>query len=85
MRKTTIKSRIYEYGKYYVTVTETKTTFNAWLTLKNYGISSYMFGWLKNQPTGETYTLPEFLELVENNIDDYIMSYRENMESWENL
>ena len=61
--------------------------FEAWIYQKDNGYKSFMFGLCKNQPDakdGETYiTYDRFIEIVENNLDEYIDSYIDDMDGIE--
>lgn len=80
MKKTNQKVTRYETKRYYVDIIEKKDSYEAWLTGKKYGISELMFGSAKVQHhiDGEEYrvTEPYFLELVEANLEDYIIGYK---------
>ena len=71
-----------EYGLYYVDIIETETQFDAWITGCRSGLSSFAFGELKQntyfgQPV--TITRKEFMEMVEENIDEYIDMWEEEL------
>ena len=79
------KTHIFESGKYRVYITEKRDMFEAWLTRKNYGEMSYMFGLPKKQNTldGQTYTIDfnHFCDLVEENLPEYKDIFA--LEHWE--
>lgn len=61
-----------------------ETQFDFWLQKENYGVKSYMFGWLADQTKAtidpHVYTRSEAIALALCNIDDYIDIYREEYE-----
>ena len=70
------------YGLYYVDIIETETEFDAWITGERHGLSTFAFGEMKQntyfgQPV--TMTRKEFMKLVEENIDEYIEMWEEDL------
>ena len=78
MDKTDIKITRYEQDGFWIDIVENTEDFEAWLTAKNYGISQLMFGVPKKQPTWGDIQHDIFLELVENNFDEYAELYMIN-------
>lgn len=75
MKKLSQKHERYQHGKYYIDIFEEKTTYEAYLRHKDYGVSDLMFGEPKTQTSYE-----EFLDLVKRNLPDYIETYKYNYE-----
>lgn len=69
MKKTDIEITRYEHGEFWVDIVhEPDGYYSAWLTHKDYGVSSMMFG--ADEP------LDSFITMVEANLDCYIEDYR---------
>ena len=78
-----VKITRYETECFWIDIIETEDMFEAWLTGKDYGVSNLMFGCPKEQSNGHNISADGFMELVENNLDDYIYSYyREYDNGW---
>lgn len=81
MKKETSRyiSTYYATGNYYVDVVKeqvgTKWGFEAWIYNKDYGIKSLMFG-----DYSYCITLNDFIQLVRENIMDYITDYKKRFE-----
>lgn len=70
----------YRYGKhYYVEIIERKECFEAYLWHEQYGIKNMMFGVSKDT------SIEKFIELVEANIEEYIIYYREEFVDHDDL
>lgn len=61
-----------------------KGMYEAWLYQKGYGVKTLMFGFpiIQHNIDGTPYTISydEFLQMVENNVADYIPDYLENLD-----
>lgn len=62
------------YGLYYVDIIETETEYEAWITGERSGLSSLMFGLLKEQNARK-----EFMSIVEVLLDEYIEDWEEEL------
>ena len=82
MVKTNIKTTRYidyNHGKgLWVDVVDLGNEFEAWLTPIEYGVSRLMFGSPKEQSNGEHIDYDKFMELVNDNLEDYA----EGCEEW---
>ena len=80
-----VKTHIFESGKYLVYITEKRDMFEAWLTRKNFGVMSFMFGSPKKQNTldGNPYSISfdNFCDMVEANLPEYKNIFE--LEYWE--
>ena len=69
------KTTTFESGKWIVDIVEKRDSFDAWLSIKNYGDKSYMFGSAKKQRhfdgTEWTQTFELFCATVEANLPEY--------------
>ena len=75
---TTDKVYRYNYNDFIITILEAPDNFESWLVHKDCGVASLMFGAPKKQSAApQETTLPDFLELVGANIEDYIHGYLE--------
>lgn len=74
MKITAYKITRYETESFFIDIVDDGNSFEAWLTEKGVGVSNLMFGIPKKQPT-ETIDFCRFLEIVEDNLDDYIYDY----------
>lgn len=63
------------YGDYVIYIKETSSTYESYLQNEAYGVIDLMFGGTKEQNT-----LEEFIDLVHNNIVDYIQCYQKEYE-----
>ena len=72
MKKTSIIITRFEDGNFWIDIIDMGTYFEAWLSHKQYGISSMMFGAEK-----KNVTFAGFLYLVQCNLNDYIGPYIE--------
>ena len=79
LERTFIETETFAYGDYRVDMTVTSGSFAAWIYHKDYGIKKLMFE-IPGTPNGKRISPDEFLEMVENNIDDYIKGYKEMYE-----
>lgn len=71
MKKTNDIVTRYEHGEYYIDIIDTTAgETEAWITRKNIAVSVFMFGADKDQTPRE-----EFLSIVEENLEDYIVLY----------
>ena len=80
MRLTTTSVTRYEDGDYLIDIVEDNELFEAWLSHKDYGISTLMFGVPKRQE-GNKIEMPfeAFRILVETNLDDYKATYEDEI------
>lgn len=71
----TRKTRTFESGKWIIDIVEKQDSFDAWLSIKNYGEKAYMFGSAKTQHNldGMEYTVDfdMFRSMVEINLPEY--------------
>ena len=74
MKLTDTKITRYETECFFIDIVDDGKWFEAWLTEKESGISNLMFGMPNEQPT-EMIDFDRFLEIVEDNLDDYIYDY----------
>ena len=85
MKKTTYTVTRFDIREgFYVEVTPStdkdgKEMYDFVLCLENYGIKSLMFGLFANDCQEETWE-----EMIENNVDEYIESFLDDMEYWDN-
>ena len=71
----------YEDEEFFIDIHEKPDMYEAWLTRKNYGVSSLMFGVPKVQPVDNSVMTPEeFLDMVERNLEEYEAYYDEEYE-----
>ena len=85
MKKTTYTVTRFDIREgFYVEITPStdkdgKEMYDFVLCLKNYGIKSLMFGLFANDCPEETWE-----GMIENNVDEYIESFLDDMEYWDN-
>ena len=74
MKKPSIPITRFEYNDFWIDIIDMGTYFEAWLSHKQYGISSMMFGALKKDVT-----FTEFVDLVQCNLENenYVDTYIE--------
>ena len=71
------------YGLYYVDIIETDTEFDAWITGERSGLSSFIFGELKeNTCFGKPVTVSrcDFMTMVETLVDEYIEDWEDELQ-----
>ena len=83
LKETSHKVTRYEYEDFYVEIADVGDCWEAWLCRKDMGTFWYLFSLLKgmkplNKPDGEPLTYDRFLEIVEENLPDYIEEYNED-------
>lgn len=83
MNKTNVKITRYESNDLWVDVIETEDNFEAWTTLKDYGVSNLLFGMPKYQPVNEDVDYDSFVEIVAANLDYEPIKNATDMEDWE--
>ena len=62
-------------GGYWIDIIEYADSLEAWLTPHNYGESHLMFGCPKKQENGHDVDYDGFLEMVEKNLNEYILDW----------
>ena len=77
LKEETIKIKEFKRGKstYIVEIYETEDCTEFWIYNKAYGIKTMMFGIPAKNMTDE-----EIMEFIDSNIEDYIISYKEDYE-----
>lgn len=76
MVETDIKITRFDDGEFWVDIIDMGDYWDSQITMKNYGVTSSMFGWLKHQPVDNSdWDFDDFLELVIANKDDYESIY----------
>lgn len=88
LKKLKHKAKLYEYMDFIVEIIDLGDMWEAWLRRKNYTISDMMFGWPKvhypiYKPEGEYFTDEMFIDMVEENLPDYIECYNRNYQEEE--
>ena len=68
--------KLWKYGEFFVEIRVSQYEYEAWIQHKDCGIMSLLFGMPKEQPDRRI-TYGQFKEMVANNLDEYIESYRE--------
>ncbi len=69
----------YKYKNYVIYIKETEDSYESYLQNEDYGVISLMFGISKEQVFNKVhkyYTLIPFINLIEKNIEDYILTYK---------
>ena len=66
--KTNCNHERFIYGKFYVDIYD-NGLYSAWLHHQDYGISTVLF------ESDKSISYDEFIELVKNNLDEYIIDY----------
>lgn len=74
MKKANVKTTTYQYKDFLIDITEDEEIREAWIYHKDYSIKSQMWG----EPIDQT-SFDDFIALVEENIEDYIESYKEEV------
>ena len=88
LKPTKHKVERYEYEDFYVEIIDLGDMWEAWLRRKDYTISDMMFGWPKVQhpiykPEGEYFTVEMFIDMVEENLPEYIECYNRDYQEEE--
>jgi len=82
----TVKTYTVKKG-FRVDIVTFKDMYEAWLYHKDYGFKTYMFGFpiVQHELDGTPYTISydEFLEMVENNVNDSISRYLDDRDTLE--
>lgn len=67
-----LKTTVYEYGNFYIDITNDGELLEAYLYHKDYGVKNLMFGACLEQ-----FSYDEFVEMVESNLEyePYICNY----------
>lgn len=83
LKPTKHKVERYEHEDFYVEIADVGDYWEAWLCRKDMGTFWYLFSLLKgmnpfSKPDGEPLTYEGFLEIVEENLPDYIEEYNED-------
>ena len=63
-------------GGFHVDIFDVGGRFEAWLWHTGYGISSFMFGWPKEE-YDRIWTMAQFVDVVEKNLEDHKELYKE--------
>ena len=66
----------FEYGDYLVYIKECSSHYESYLQHKEYGVLQLMWGIDK----AKNITLEEYIEIVNNNLEEYIESYKKDYE-----
>ena len=67
-----------EYNEFYVEVSPNKDMFEFVLCMEGYGLKSFMFGLYKKDCPEE-----QWEEIIENNVEDYIVMFLDDMGCWD--
>lgn len=71
---------LFEHGEFRICIIETASGYDAWLSHKQYGIATFMFGLAKQQSNGSAVDFHKFCELVECNLEEYESLYLQDAE-----